>query len=154
YVRHNAGDSLAGTTNRLVMKIECYRVPNGAYGSPDMLSETALDVLTAASPTNSWIPCSFTVFAPAGTVSARIAFVFVQNGNAPGAALIDDVSLTTIPAPPNIAWDLIWSDEFDGPTIDGSKWRVEDLHPIKNNELEYYAPDDVYLQNGWLTLRS
>ncbi|MCB9850010.1 MAG: family 16 glycosylhydrolase [Phycisphaerales bacterium] len=51
-------------------------------------------------------------------------------------------------------WDMVWNDEFDGTTIDTSKWRVEDAFLVKNQELQYYAPDDVYLENGNLILRS
>lgn len=49
---------------------------------------------------------------------------------------------------------LVWSDEFDGPAVDGTKWRIEDAGLVKNNEKQYYAPDDVYIENGHLVLRS
>lgn len=58
------------------------------------------------------------------------------------------------PAVAQQGWVRVWGDEFDGPTIDDAKWRVEDLHLNKNNELEYYTPQDVYLENGDLVLRS
>lgn len=154
HLRHNTGDSLAGTSNRLALKIEFYRVPNGSYGTADMLGENQIDVLTATSAVNVWLPGSLIAVAPTGTVEARIALVFVQAGGAGGAALIDDVSAAPAGPPPIGEWQLIWSDEFDAAAIDGSKWRVEDLHLIKNNELQYYAPDEVYLQNGNLVLRS
>ncbi len=51
-------------------------------------------------------------------------------------------------------WHLVWSDEFDGDTVDTTKWRIEDAALIKNNELQYYAPDDVYVEDGRLVLRS
>ena len=51
-------------------------------------------------------------------------------------------------------WHPIWSDEFDGPSIDATKWRVEDAALVKNNELQYYAPDEVYIEDGKLVLRS
>ena len=150
FFRHNSGDTLAGTSNRLVLKIEFYSVANGTYGTSDMLGENALDVLDAAAPPDAWTEAALQAVAPAGTVEARIALVFEQNGNAGGAALIDDVTFGAA----SEGWSLIWSDEFDAGTIDGSKWRVEDLHLIKNAELQYYAPDDVNLQNGALVLRS
>lgn len=58
------------------------------------------------------------------------------------------------PPAPSASWHLIWSDEFDGPALDETKWRVEDAALVKNNELQYYAPDEVYLENGCLVLRS
>jgi len=51
-------------------------------------------------------------------------------------------------------WYLIWHDEFEGNTLDPFKWRVEDAALIKNNELQYYTPEDVYVHDGVLTLRS
>ncbi len=154
HFRHNSGDSLIGTQNRLLMKIEFYRVAGGAYGSPDMLLETQLEVLNASSPPNAWTANTHGAIAPETTVEARLVFVFEQRSNAGGSGLIDDVSFEPIAPPPETAWELVWYDEFDGTAIDGSKWRVEDLHLIKNNELQYYAPDEVYESDGCLTLRS
>lgn len=57
-------------------------------------------------------------------------------------------------SPPTSSWHLIWADEFDGPTVDETKWRVEDAALVKNNEMQYYAPDEVYIENGCLVLRS
>ena len=51
-------------------------------------------------------------------------------------------------------WRLVWSDEFDGAAIDPAKWRVEDAGLVKNNELQYYTPEEVYLTNGCLVIRS
>src|SRR5262249_47531291 len=142
------------TSNRLALKIEFYRVPNGAYGTADMVGENQIDVLTAGSPVGTWLPGSLSAVAPTGAVEARIALVFVQMNGAGGAALVDDVTAAPAGPPPIVDWQMIWSDEFDGASIDASKWRVEDLHLNKNNELQYYAPDEVYLQNGNLVLRS
>lgn len=51
-------------------------------------------------------------------------------------------------------WRLLWSDEFDGPAVDPSKWAIEDAALVKNNEVQYYAPDEVYIEDGCLVLRS
>ncbi|MBK7405147.1 MAG: family 16 glycosylhydrolase [Phycisphaerales bacterium] len=51
-------------------------------------------------------------------------------------------------------WRLVWGDEFEGAALDPAKWRVEDAALIKNNELQYYSPDEVYLEHGCLVLRS
>jgi beta-glucanase (GH16 family) len=51
-------------------------------------------------------------------------------------------------------WILVWNDEFEEDMINTDKWRVEDAALIKNNELQYYNPDDVYLKKGCLVLRS
>jgi len=51
-------------------------------------------------------------------------------------------------------WKLVWQDEFDSKTIDATKWNVLTREQSKHNELQYYIPDDVYLENGRLRLRS
>jgi beta-glucanase (GH16 family) len=156
FARHNSSDALAGG-NELILKIEFYRVPNGEYGTADMLAEKSIDILDSGSPQNTWLPNALPATAPADTVEARIAIVFMQRNNGAGAALVDDVTFGPGPATPppsGSAWRVLWHDEFEGTSIDTDKWRVEDLFLIKNNELQYYAPDDVYVQNGLLTLRS
>ncbi len=154
YARHNAGDSLVGTDNAVVMKIEFYRVFGASYGGADFLGEHEVTIVNRDSPEDRWLYRTFQATAPAQTVEARIAFVFIQPSNQGGAALLDVVEFGTVADGGDAAWDVIWSDEFNGATVDRSKWRIEDLHIIKNNELQYYAPDEVFVDNGNLVLRS
>lgn len=51
-------------------------------------------------------------------------------------------------------WKLVWSDEFNSDRIDPAKWNVLLREQSKHNELQYYVPDEVYTENGWLRLRS
>ncbi len=51
-------------------------------------------------------------------------------------------------------WILVWQDEFKGNQVDTGKWRVENADLDKNAEWQYYSPDEVYLENGFLVLRS
>jgi beta-glucanase (GH16 family) len=154
WFRHNANDRLAGA-NRLTLKLEFYSSWGGEYGTPAMLSETAVLVVDANTLPNVWTQHEVTAPVPPNAVEVRLALVFMQQDNAAGAALADDVTLTADGAPPApTGWTQIWGDEFDGATVDASKWRVENAFLIKNNEQQYYAPDDVYVQNGKLILRS
>jgi len=58
-------------------------------------------------------------------------------------------------APPERdGWILIWHDEFDGPRLDTAKWNVLLREQSKHHELQYYLPDEVYIENGCLRLRS
>lgn len=57
------------------------------------------------------------------------------------------------PAPPD-GWKLVWQDEFDGPSLSLDKWNVLLREHSKHTELQYYVPDDVYIENGALRLRS
>jgi beta-glucanase (GH16 family) len=62
-------------------------------------------------------------------------------------------------------YELVWSDEFDGETIDESKWsfdigdgcdRGEGLCGWGNNELQYYtdSPENAYVEDGKLVIRA
>ncbi|MBP7460033.1 MAG: glycoside hydrolase family 16 protein [Candidatus Delongbacteria bacterium] len=51
-------------------------------------------------------------------------------------------------------WKLIWQDEFNGKKLDGKKWNVLLREQSKHNELQYYVPDEVYVENGYLRIRS
>ena len=51
-------------------------------------------------------------------------------------------------------WKLVWRDEFDADSLDTSKWSVLLREQSKHHELQYYVPDEVYVQNGCLHLRS
>ena len=51
-------------------------------------------------------------------------------------------------------WGLVWADEFEGTSVNTNDWIVVDGPANVNNELQYYTPSDVYLENGALVLRS
>ncbi len=68
-------------------------------------------------------------------------------------------ALVLMATPVHADWALKWSDEFNGNSVDTAKWNVENWASSRNNELQFYAPSDVYLEpartpSGWLTLRS
>jgi beta-glucanase (GH16 family) len=51
-------------------------------------------------------------------------------------------------------WKLVWQDEFNGKALDAKKWNVLLREQSKHNELQYYVPDEVYVEGGSLHLRS
>jgi beta-glucanase (GH16 family) len=51
-------------------------------------------------------------------------------------------------------WNLIWHDEFDGRSLDLSKWLPAAAALEKNHEAQYYSPNNAYLENGCLVLKS
>ncbi|MBN2909595.1 family 16 glycosylhydrolase [Polycladomyces sp. WAk] len=44
------------------------------------------------------------------------------------------------------SWVQVWSDEFNGNSVDGSKWNFE-TGPGPNNELQLYTTNNVYFEN-------
>lgn len=55
---------------------------------------------------------------------------------------------------PDDSWHLVWEDNFNGSRLDTSKWNVLMREHSKHNELQYYVPDEVYVEDGILRLRS
>ncbi len=76
---------------------------------------------------------------PAATASA------VPTATA-AASATPAATATATPSTHNDPWELVWNDEFDGSSIDGNKWNVQDTGTVYNNELEYYHPDNVALE--------
>ncbi|MFC4403038.1 glycoside hydrolase family 16 protein [Gracilibacillus xinjiangensis] len=51
-------------------------------------------------------------------------------------------------------WSLVWNDEFDNPQLDQAKWNIENWAAEKNEELQFYTPGNVKVQDGKLELIS
>lgn len=51
-------------------------------------------------------------------------------------------------------WQLVWQDEFNGKSLDTAKWNVLIRETSKHGELQYYVPDELYVENGYLRIRS
>lgn len=51
-------------------------------------------------------------------------------------------------------WVLFWQDEFENNCLDSNKWNIEDWAAEKNNELQYYSPNNVKVEDGVLKLIS
>jgi beta-glucanase (GH16 family) len=49
-------------------------------------------------------------------------------------------------------WDLVWNDEFEGASLDSSKWVSIDWKTPHNNERQAYHPDQVTVSGGSLKL--
>jgi beta-glucanase (GH16 family) len=71
----------------------------------------------------------------------------------PVAAADPPAAAATVP--PSSNWELFWSDEFDGPALDETKWTAESSSfGDANGEEQCYTPDNVLLGNGLLTLEA
>ncbi|TYR94314.1 glycoside hydrolase family 16 protein [Rossellomorea vietnamensis] len=49
-------------------------------------------------------------------------------------------------------WSLVWSDEFEEPQHLNNLWKLQDWPSFKNNELQYYSPKNVFIQDGMMVL--
>lgn len=68
-----------------------------------------------------------------------------------GALMVGSAS-ARIPDLPG--WDRGWFDEFNGTSIDGSRWEVADREFSPNNELQFYRPEQVSIGGGRLQIRA
>jgi beta-glucanase (GH16 family) len=73
----------------------------------------------------------------------------------PTLAFVFSLFLSSVPA--LASWQLVWSDEFNGSSLDTNHWTFDigtgPPYPgWGNNELEYYTsrPENVYVTNGLL----
>jgi beta-glucanase (GH16 family) len=102
--------------------------------------------------------------APTGTAYVRYQVVFEQGpDNANASMYFDDLTLnqtggTVVAPPPATQWNIVWSDEFNGASINTNTWAFETgnggpaLPGWGNNELEYYTSrtNNAYVKNGLL----
>jgi hypothetical protein len=93
------GDSIIGTMNRVIQKIEFF----GA-DTKNPLETIEGDLIDGADPSaenDTWYTASISGTAPAGTESVRVVLQFVQPDCETGSARIDDVSVTLDGDPPS-----------------------------------------------------
>jgi len=50
------------------------------------------------------------------------------------------------------AYNLVWSDEFNGTSLNAKSWNIEVTGQVYNNELEAYSASNVFVANGSLNL--
>ncbi len=86
-------DSIFGTDNEVLMKLEYYSSFDADFGSPDFLGEVPLLIADGTTAQNTWIPHQIVDVVPDGAVEARISFAFRQPGLDGGSVHIDAVSL-------------------------------------------------------------
>ena len=86
-------DSIAGTSNEVLMKLEYYRVFGGDFGGADFLGEQVLRIADGATSEDTWTSHHIVDIVPDDAVEARISFLFSQPSEEGGAVHIDSVSL-------------------------------------------------------------
>ncbi|MEM8710830.1 MAG: glycoside hydrolase family 16 protein, partial [Planctomycetota bacterium] len=90
-------DSIAGTGNEALLKVEFYSLAGAAYGTAPFLGESAVILADGASPEDVWIETDLTATAPPSAVEARVTIQFKQPASNPGGAVfVDSVTLSTL----------------------------------------------------------
>ena len=97
--------------------------------------------------------------APPGTRFVRTQITFQGDANYSGGSMyFDDLTLNQTGAATS-GWNIVWSDEFNGTTINPSNWsfNIGTGPPYPgwgNNELEYYTArtNNAYVANGLLNI--
>lgn len=90
-------DSITGTGNTVLMKVEFYSEAGAAYESPAFLREDIVTIANNSLPSDTWVPAELTGSVPANAVEARIVFAFQQSAfNLGGSAFVDSVTFDTV----------------------------------------------------------
>lgn len=96
-----------------------------------------------------------TLVAPPGTSFVRYQIVFQGDAsNSGGSVYLDDLNLARTGGGPLGNWNIVWSDEFNGTSINPQTWTYDigNNSGWGNNELEYYTSlsQNSYVSNGLL----
>jgi beta-glucanase (GH16 family) len=51
-------------------------------------------------------------------------------------------------------WELVWEDDFDDHELDPTRWTAVERGANANAELQAYVPDETWVEDGCLVLRS
>lgn len=112
-----------------------------------MVHEPSIPMMNASGETDDGVPylnMAATTMQPAESVRVNLSFALQRK------------AITFTPAlQVDSPWDLVWQDEFDGDSIDLSKWSHEvDCNGGGNNEKQCYtdAPDNSFVQDGLLNI--
>ncbi|MCC6494572.1 MAG: hypothetical protein IT424_16295 [Pirellulales bacterium] len=93
-----AADSIVGTGNSALMKIEFYSQYGADRGSAEFLSESEVTLADGGTPPDTWLSRGLVAQAPAGATEARLVLQFVQPSGQSGAVFVDDVTFSAAAA--------------------------------------------------------
>lgn len=112
---------------------------------------------------NKWVPLTVNGTVPAGTAKVQLVSEFVQSSSSGnGAVYLDDLSIGfgTISPTATVGgntYSLVWSDEFDGTSLNSANWTPETGGGgWGNNEQQTYTSDSANLRvdSGNLVLQA
>ena len=86
-------DSLVGSDNEVLMKVEFYSEAGAEYGSENFLGESILSIADGTMSEDNWESHSHQAYAPLEAVEARLTFSFQQTAaNQGGSVFVDSVT--------------------------------------------------------------
>jgi beta-glucanase (GH16 family) len=126
------------------------------------------DVTTITASTDipdQWVPLVANGTVPAGAAKVQLIAEFVQNAETDaGAVYLDDLTIGfgSVPAVQDVGgttYQLVWSDEFDGSSLNAANWTPEigtGVNGWGNNEAQYYTarPENLRVENGRLIIEA
>lgn len=92
----NSNDSIAGTGNYAVLKIDYFSAQYGEFGSADYIGSDDVLLANGTTANDVWLTRELNSTAPAGAVEARVVIVFGQPLYDGGAVFVDDVTFLNV----------------------------------------------------------
>ena len=133
--------------------------PHTIYVQLEQGTNPDVVVQQTVSSQNMWTDMTFDFATVSGAGQYSRLVIRIDDGSTiPGAFRIDDINDGSIPSDPHeldvIYTDLVWSDEFDGNSLDLSKWYHQTFGPNGgqwfNGEQQHYTddPSNSFVSNG------
>lgn len=101
-----SNDSIAGTGNYAVLKIDYFSKQYGEFGSADYISSDSVLLANGTTANDQWLTRQLTSTAPTGAVEARVVIVFGQPLYDGGAVFVDDVTFAVMSDPAVLLGDV------------------------------------------------
>ncbi|MEO0632454.1 MAG: GC-type dockerin domain-anchored protein, partial [Planctomycetota bacterium] len=93
-------DSIAGSGNTALLKVEFYSEAGAAYDSPAFIGEASTVLADTTSPTDVWTRSGLSGIVPPNAVEARVTIAFQQTAfNLGGSVFVDSVTFDTTACP-------------------------------------------------------
>ena len=116
----DALDSIDGTGNEAVMKIEFFDEFGGQFGTSDLIAEHQITIADGLSVSDVWEQHLLVETAPAGAQEARLVFYFYQPGSEHGSVYLDSTSIDVVSVTSPADFDFDGDVDHD----DLARWRA------------------------------
>jgi beta-glucanase (GH16 family) len=132
-------------------------------GSDTEISRSVTMLTSANFTADKWLPLTVNATIPAGTAKVQIISEFIQNASTDkGSVYLDDLSIGFGAMDSSVTisgqtYKLVWSDEFDGTTLNSANWTPEIMAPYaNNNEVQAYTDslDNLKVDSGSLLIQA